>query len=98
MTGDPKIQCSSGQRYDAAVIGGSFAGSAAALYLAHARRSVMVFDEANPRNHFATEDHGFLGLYGLSPVPIREKAHKHARQLHESLRVQIKIMTMLIPA
>ena len=57
-------------RHDAIVIGGSFAGLAAATYIARARRSVVVIDTGLPRNRFAEHSHGFLAHDGSSPQAI----------------------------
>ena len=46
--------------YDAIIIGGSFAGLSAAMYLARARKTVCVVDTGEPRNRFAAESHGFF--------------------------------------
>ena len=54
-------------RHDAIIIGGSFAGLSAALYIARARRSVCVVDTGLPRNRFARHSHGFLGNDGSAP-------------------------------
>lgn len=58
---------SASSRHDVIVVGGSFAGLAAALYIARARRSVCVIDSGLPRNRFAAHSHGFLGQDGSSP-------------------------------
>jgi thioredoxin reductase len=47
-------------RHDAIIIGGSFAGLSAAIYIARARRSVCIIDTGSPRNRFATHSHGFF--------------------------------------
>ncbi len=57
--------------FDAAIVGGSFAGLSAALYLARGRRRVVVFDDGLTRNRFAGEAHGFLGQDGRAPRDIR---------------------------
>jgi thioredoxin reductase len=57
--------------HDVIVIGGSFAGLAAAMQLARARRAVCVLDSGAPRNRFATASHGFPGQDGRSPQAIR---------------------------
>ena len=49
---------------DVIVIGGSFAGIAAALYLARARRQVLVLDGGEPRNRFSAHSHGVFALDG----------------------------------
>jgi thioredoxin reductase len=54
-------------RHDAIIIGGSFAGLSAAMYIARARRSVCVVDTGAPRNRFATHSHGFLTQDGSEP-------------------------------
>lgn len=57
-------------RYDAVVVGGSFAGLAAALQLGRARRRVLVVDAGRPRNRFARASHGFPGQDGRAPAEI----------------------------
>lgn len=54
-------------KYDVIVIGGSYAGMAAALQLLRARRTVLVIDAGQRRNRAATETHGFLGQDGAHP-------------------------------
>lgn len=53
--------------HDAIVIGGSFAGLSAAIYIARARRSVCVVDTGAPRNRFAAHSHGFFAQDGNAP-------------------------------
>lgn len=60
--------------HDAIVVGGSFAGLAAALQLARARRKVLVVDAGEPRNRFAAHSHGFIGHDGKSPAQIQGEA------------------------
>jgi thioredoxin reductase len=62
--------------YDVIVIGGSYAGMAAALQLVRARRSVLVIDGGQRRNRFATHAHGFLGQDGVDPAEIARVARK----------------------
>lgn len=57
-------------RHDAIVIGGSFAGLSAAMYIARARRSVCIIDTGSPRNRFATHSHGFLTQDGGAPTAM----------------------------
>ncbi|MDC8015215.1 NAD(P)/FAD-dependent oxidoreductase [Tahibacter soli] len=54
-------------RYDAIVVGGSYAGLSAAMQLARANRSVCVLDTGTPRNRFAAASHGFFGQDGMPP-------------------------------
>lgn len=62
--------------HDALVLGGSFAGIAAALQLARARRSVCVVDAGEPRNRFAAEAHGFFGHDGREPRALIGQARE----------------------
>ena len=54
-------------RHDAIIIGGSFAGLSAAMYIARARRTVSIVDTGAPRNRFAAHSHGFFGQDGSAP-------------------------------
>lgn len=56
--------------YDVVVVGGSYAGLAAATQLARARRSVLVVDSGKRRNRFAEHSHGFLTQDGASARAI----------------------------
>ncbi len=56
--------------HDVTIIGGSFAGHAAAMQLARARRAVLVVDTGSPRNRFAAASHGFPGQDGRKPADI----------------------------
>lgn len=59
---------------DVIVIGGSYAGMAAALQLLRARRKVLVIDAGQRRNRFASHSHGFLGQDGVDPARIWAEA------------------------
>ncbi|WP_323813413.1 NAD(P)/FAD-dependent oxidoreductase [Cellvibrio sp. NN19] len=61
-------------QFDVIVIGGSYAGMAAALQIARGRRQVLVIDGGVRRNRFASHSHGFLGQDGKSPSAIAEDA------------------------
>jgi thioredoxin reductase len=63
-------------QHDAIIVGGGFAGLAAATYLARARRRVRVLDTGRPRNRFAEESHGFLGQDGSDPLKILAAARE----------------------
>ena len=60
-------------QYDVVIIGGSFAGLAAAIYLARARRTVCVLDTHQPRNRFAKASHGFFTRDGSDPRDLLGK-------------------------
>lgn len=55
---------------DVIVVGGSFAGLAAATQVARARRKVLVIDAGLRRNRFAAASHGFLTQDGRAPGEI----------------------------
>jgi thioredoxin reductase len=59
--------------HDVIIIGGSYAGLAAALQLARARRSVLVLDAGQRRNRFVSHSHGFLSNDGVPPGEIAAK-------------------------
>ncbi|AYQ48867.1 Thioredoxin reductase [Dickeya solani] len=59
---------------DVIIIGGSFAGLAAALQLGRARRKVTVLDTGLPRNRFADRSHGVLGHDHKLPQDILTEA------------------------
>ncbi|MGB3335627.1 MAG: NAD(P)/FAD-dependent oxidoreductase [Devosia sp.] len=61
---------------DVLIIGGSFAGLAAALQLGRARRKVTVLDTGLPRNRFAGHSHGLLGHDHKPPLEILREARQ----------------------
>ncbi len=61
---------------DVIIIGGSFAGLAAALQLGRARRKVTVLDTGLPRNRFAGRSHGMLGHDHKPPLDILAEARQ----------------------
>ncbi|WP_423066729.1 NAD(P)/FAD-dependent oxidoreductase [Devosia sp. CN2-171] len=56
--------------HDAIIVGGSFAGLAAATYIARGRRTAAIIDTGLPRNRFAAHSHGFLTHDGNAPAEI----------------------------
>ena len=61
---------------DVIIIGGSFAGLAAALQLGRARRKAIVLDTSRPRNRFAGHSHGLLGHDHTPPLDILAAARQ----------------------
>jgi thioredoxin reductase len=59
--------------YDVIIIGGSYAGLAAALQLGRARRQVLVLDAGQRRNRSVSHSHGFLSNDGVPPGQIAAK-------------------------
>lgn len=64
------------KNYDVIVVGGSYAGMAAALQLVRARRSVLVIDAGKRRNRAASHSHGFLSQDGADPAVIASTARR----------------------
>ncbi len=62
--------------HDVIVIGGGFAGLAAAMPLVRARRRVLLVDAGQPRNRFAEASHGFLGQDGVPPAEILARGRR----------------------
>ena len=60
--------------HDVIIVGGSYAGMAAALQLVRAHRTVCVIDGGRPRNRFADHSHGFLTQDGVDPREIARTA------------------------
>lgn len=65
--------------HDVIIIGGSFAGLAAATQLGRARRSVLVLDTGAPRNRFAAHSHGFFSRDGAPPFELLAEARGQLR-------------------
>jgi thioredoxin reductase len=64
---------------DVIVIGGSFAGLAAALQLGRTRRKAIVLDTGLPRNRYAAHSHGLLGHDNRPPGEILALAREQLR-------------------
>ncbi|KRB62129.1 thioredoxin reductase [Rhizobium sp. Root708] len=60
--------------HDVIIIGGSYSGLSAALQLGRARRDVLIIDEGQRRNRFASHSHGFLTQDGVDPAVIADNA------------------------
>ncbi|HMA91671.1 MAG TPA: NAD(P)/FAD-dependent oxidoreductase, partial [Polyangiaceae bacterium] len=56
---------------DVIIVGGGPAGLSAALVLGRCRRSVLLFDDAAPRNIASRSSHGFFTRDGASPAKLR---------------------------
>jgi thioredoxin reductase len=63
---------------DVIIVGGSYAGLAAAIQLGRARRSVLIVDAQQRRNRSAHAAHGFLGQDGQPPLAIADKGRAEA--------------------
>lgn len=83
-----------GEIRDAVVIGGSFAGISAALYLARGRRQVTVVDEGLTRNRFAAHGHGLLGHDGRPPAEIQAAGISDLLAYPEARMVQDRVVAV----
>ena len=63
-------------KHDVIVVGGSYAGMAAALQLLRARRKVLIVDAGRRRNRMAAHSHGFLAQDGADPAEIARIARE----------------------
>jgi thioredoxin reductase len=74
--------------YDVIIVGGSFAGLAAAMQLARARRKLLILDAGQPRNRFASHAHGVLGHDGRPPFELiaaaREQILRYPTVRHQA--------------
>lgn len=82
------------QPFDAAIIGGNFAGLHAALYLLRARRRVVLFDDGQNRNRFAAHSHGFLGHDGMAPAAIKANALAQLRAYPTLTVVEARVLSV----
>jgi thioredoxin reductase len=80
--------------HDVIIIGGSFAGLAAATQLGRARRDVVVLDTGLPRNRFSPAAHGILGHDGLPPGEILAKARDQLETYKTVQRIASAALTV----
>jgi len=78
--------------HEAIVVGGSFAGVTAALYLARARRRVLLIDAGMPRNRFAKHAHGVFGHDGRPPKEIIADGWRQLRAYPEATLVEAEVI------
>ncbi|MCP2014549.1 thioredoxin reductase [Deinococcus sp. HSC-46F16] len=67
-------------RYDALIVGGSYAGLSGAVQIARSGRPVCVLDSGRPRNRFASHSHGFFGQDRQSPRQMIAQARADLAQ------------------
>ncbi|RTQ46891.1 NAD(P)/FAD-dependent oxidoreductase [Hymenobacter gummosus] len=72
---------------DVLIIGGSYAGLAAALSLGRARRRVLVLDAGRPCNRQTPHSHNFLTRDGAAPAELAARARAEV-QAYPSVRLQ----------
>ena len=65
---------------DVIIIGGGFAGTAAAITLARANRNIQLIDSGAPRNRFSEHAHGILGLDGAAPAELLQRGHAEVKK------------------
>ncbi|MBL7923084.1 MAG: NAD(P)/FAD-dependent oxidoreductase [Bacteroidia bacterium] len=67
-------------QYDVIIVGGSFAGLAAAMALGRALRKVLVIDSGLPCNRQTPQSHNFLTNDGMAPSDISSRARKEVEK------------------
>ena len=65
--------------HDVIIVGGSYAGLAAAMQLGRARRDVVVIDGGKRRNATVAHAHGLLGFDGEAPATIAARGRDQVR-------------------
>lgn len=70
---------------DVIIIGGGFAGTAAAITLARANRNIQLIDSGAPRNRFSDHAHGILGLDGAAPAELLQRGHAEVEKFGGSI-------------
>lgn len=68
------------KKYDAIIVGGSYAGLATAMALGRALRKVLVIDSGNPCNQQTPHSHNFLTNDGKTPKEITGIACQQVQQ------------------
>ncbi|GAB2703521.1 FAD-dependent oxidoreductase [Mucilaginibacter koreensis] len=62
------------QKYDVIIIGGSYAGLAAAMSLGRALKQVLIIDSEQPCNRQTPHSHNFITHDGATPTAIKQAA------------------------
>lgn len=68
------------KQYDIIIVGGSYAGLAAAMALGRAMRKVLIIDSGDPCNKQTPHSHNFLTNDGKSPKEISTLARQQVQQ------------------
>lgn len=63
------------QHFEVIIVGGGFAGTAAAINLARANRNVCLVDAGMPRNRNSEHIHGVIGLDAANPSALLARGH-----------------------
>lgn len=80
--------------YDAVVVGGGFAGMAAALWLARYRRKVLVVDAGEPRNRWTEQAHGYLGLDPVDPGEVLRRGREELLRYPNTTIVDARVKSV----
>ncbi|HYH16762.1 MAG TPA: NAD(P)/FAD-dependent oxidoreductase, partial [Flavisolibacter sp.] len=67
-------------KFDAIIIGGSYAGLSAAMALGRALRNVLIIDHKKPCNRYTPHSHNFITQDGEVPASIAAKARQQVAQ------------------
>lgn len=82
------------ESFDAVVIGGSYAGLAAAMSLGRALRKVLIIDSGNPCNKQTPYSHNFLTRDGETPQQIASKAREEVKKYPSVSYQQGRVMAV----
>ncbi|GCE23416.1 NAD(P)/FAD-dependent oxidoreductase [Dictyobacter kobayashii] len=77
---------------DVIIVGAGPAGMSAALMLGRSRRSVLICDNAQPRNAVSHAMHGFLTRDGMAPTEFRRLGRE---QLQQYPNIEFRVTTVL---
>lgn len=80
------------KKYDVIIIGGSFAGLAAAMSLGRALKQVLIIDSEQPCNRQTPHSHNFITHDGETPAAIKAAAKKQVL-LYSTVHYQTGVVT-----
>src|SRR5215470_3288770 len=80
---------------DTVIVGGGIAGLSAALFLARAGRSTIVYDAGRSRIFAVDRVHEFVGFDGWTPEEMltkaREEVLRYGAQIHSGIVTKIEV-------
>ena len=83
--------------FDVVIAGGGAAGLSAALVLGRCRRSVLVCNSGQPRNHASSAVHCLLGREGIAPSELLRTGHLEIKG-YSTVTVLTECVTAITPS
>ncbi len=83
--------------WDVVVVGSGPAGLSAALVLGRCRRAIIVVDNGEPRNRFATSIHGYLTRDGIGPQEFLRIAREQLVPYDIQFRNELAVNAVAVP-